>query len=89
MIYSSDLRQWIIRKLSNKDSGTLENDVIRETELLERDIINRELDRINIEYKLKAQRAKHNYLIQWLSRDVPTRIYHGNEFDFKSPTEDS
>lgn len=76
MTISSSMRQWAIRKLSTQGEETLEDEIIRETELLERDIVNKELDRINMEYVLKAQRAKRNYLIQWLSRDMPSGVTH-------------
>lgn len=54
-----------------KPEGSVDDNAIDEARLLERDILNRELELIEKEYKIKAQRAKQEHIIAWLKRPKP------------------
>lgn len=58
-------------KLPWSKKQTLEEEVIDEAILLDRDILERELNLIDAQFKMQAQRAKREYLLEWLQRDKP------------------
>ena len=50
---------------------TLDEDAITAAENLEREILKQDLQLIDDQFKLNAQRAKQNHIIAWLNRDKP------------------
>jgi hypothetical protein len=53
---------------------TLEDEVRDSAEQLERTVLTKELERIDIEEKIAAARRKREYLAEWLTRDLPKPV---------------
>lgn len=60
--------------LFKRHKPTVEENAMQEAELLDRDILNRELHLIDAHFKIEAQKAKKAFLIDWLVRDTPKSI---------------
>ena len=54
--------------------STPEDDAIEEAQLLDADILRRELDMIDAQHKINAQRAKKDFIVTWLMRDTPVPL---------------
>lgn len=67
--------KWL-NQLLNRKQPTVDENATEEAQLLERDILNRELQLIDDQFKINAQRAKQDHIINWLSRDKP-QVLHG------------
>lgn len=67
---------WKIR-LDRGPEPTADENALEEAQLLERDILNRELDLIDQQHKIMAQRAKQAFIITWLQRDKPQSFSTG------------
>ena len=61
-------------KIVWRDAITPEDEAIEEAHLLERDILARELQMIDDQCKIAAQRAKRDFIVSWLQRDMPVPL---------------
>lgn len=60
-----------------KPKPSLEEVALEEAMLLDRDILNRELKIIDDQFKVQAQHAKKQFIMDWLQRDTPRTIATG------------
>lgn len=58
----------------SKPKPTLEQDAMEEATLLDRDILKRELEVIDAQFKVQAQHAKKAFILNWLQRDTPRSL---------------
>lgn len=55
----------------SKPKPSIDQEAIDEAMLLDKDILERELNLIDAQFKMQAQRAKKEHLLEWLQRDKP------------------
>lgn len=55
----------------SKPKPSIDQEAMDEAMLLDRDILERELNLIDAQFKMQAQRAKKEHLLEWLQRDKP------------------
>lgn len=59
-----------LKKVFNPDPPPLDEVVSQEAILLDRDILNRELQLIKDDFALEMRKAQKEFLISWLGREV-------------------